>query len=133
MKSFNRLCKYSKNSKNASVFPLEIRMNPCHPNQGATQPAKFNLLWQLAVGTLGFDPFGAQTNPSFGCKENPASSMKTITPFTPLLIPPWILLRFFLHPAGISPPLLPTPEYTDELVASVHNPICEANSVPDEA
>jgi len=97
MKSFNRLCKYSKNSRNPSVFPLAIRMNPCQPTQGATQPATFNLLRQLAVGTLGLDPFGTQTNPNFGCKENPASSIKTMIPLMPFCIPLRIFLRFFPH------------------------------------
>jgi hypothetical protein len=97
MKSFSRLCKYSKKSKNPSVFPLGIRMNPCQPTQGATQPATFNLLRQLAVGTLGFDPFGTQTYPNFGCKENPASSIKTMIPWVPFCIPLWIFLRFFFQ------------------------------------
>ena len=97
MEFFKRLCKYSKNSRNPSVFPLAIRINPCQPTHGATQPATLSLFRQLVVGTLGFDPFGAQTNPNFGCKENPASSIKTMIPLIPFWIPLRIFLRFFFQ------------------------------------
>src|SRR3990170_6928794 len=95
MKSFKRLCKYSKNSRNPSVFPLAIRINPCQPTHGATQPATLSLFRQLVVGTLGFDPFGTQTNPNFGCKENPASSINTMIPLIPFSFSPLFFFFFF--------------------------------------
>jgi len=97
MNPLRRLCKYRRKSRNASVLPLATDINPCHPSQGATQPTKFNLFRQLVVGTLGFDPRLAQTNPNRGCNENPASSMKTIIPLTPFFNPCRIRLRFFFH------------------------------------
>ena len=55
-------------------------------NPGSNPTSQVQSLVVTGSRYFGFEPFFAQTKPNFGCKENPASSIKTIIAFNPFLI-----------------------------------------------